>query len=307
VTRAPIGNLPRAVRSLDLWSGTTLSKALTAIAVIVLVGYAVYFMTAGAHAGDAHAYWAADIGDPYTTAVNEHDAFLYSPAFLLAIGPLKLLPWEVFWPAWTALSLGVLAWLVGPVIAVLVLLPGPYSPVWVNLWYGNIAIFMAAALVLAFRTPAAWSFLVLTKVTPGIGLAWFVARREWRYLRNALLVTAAIVAVSFALTPNAWLDWPKILTSNAAHEDVFIQLPPLWLRLVAAGIIVVMGGIASARWTVVLAAVIAQPVFWFTGLAMLIAWIGLLHHRRALTFGSALRPADAHGSRSQRDTFRPEV
>ena len=251
-------------------------------ALLVLAGYAVYFITAGAHAGDAHAYWAADIADPYTTGVNEEDAYLYAPAFLLAIAPLKLLPWEAFWIAWTVLNLAVLAWTVGPLLAVLVLLPGPYSPVWVNMWYGNIAILMAAALVLVFRFSGAWSFLVLTKVTPGIGVLWFVARREWRHVLSAIAITLAISAVSFAITPGPWLEWPWHLAESSAQPDVFTELPPLWIRLVAAGAIAGVGGMFSARWTVPLAAVLAQPVFWYTGFTMLIAWLGLVRHRRWL-------------------------
>lgn len=289
MTRASVRALPQAIRSVDLRASTTWVRLLELGALAVLVVYAVYFTTGGAHAGDAHAYWAADVTDPYTTSVNEEDAYLYSPAFLLAISPLKLLPWDVFWPVWTVLNLGVLAWLVGPIVAVLLLLPGPYSFVWVNLWYGNIAILMAAALVLAFRWSGAWTFLALTKVTPAIGLAWFAARREWRYVLGAGLITAAVVAVSFAISPHAWLQWPAHLASNAARDDVFLQLPPLWLRLVAASAIAAIGGVVSARWTVPLAAVIAQPVFWFTGFAMFIAWIGLLRHRRSLSFGATRR------------------
>lgn len=265
-----------------LGHGPRWARAANAVALLILIGYAMYFTTTGAHAGDAHAYWAAELSDPYTTGVNEEDAYLYAPAFLLAISPLQVLPWEAFWAVWTVLNLAVLAWVVGPVLGVLVLLPGAYSPVWVNLWYGNIAILMAAALVLVFRLPGAWSFLLLTKVTPGVGMAWFAARREWRHLRVATLVTLAIVAVSFVITPEAWLDWPRHLADSSAQGDVF-ELPPLWIRLVAAGLVAGIGGHFSARWTVPLAALLAQPVFWFTGFSMLIAWLGLLRHRRWLT------------------------
>jgi hypothetical protein len=266
-----------------LGEGPIWARAANAVALMVLVAYVVYFTTAGAHAGDAHAYWAADLADPYTTAVNEQDAFLYAPAFLLAMAPFQLLPFEAFWVVWTVLNLAVLAWVVGPVLAVVVLLPGAFSPVWVNLWYGNIGILMAAALVLVFRWPAAWSFLILTKVTPGVGLAWFAARGEWRYLARTLLITLAITAVSFVITPSAWLEWPRHLSESSARDDVFVTLPPLWIRLVAALVIAGVGGRFAARWTVPLAALLAQPVFWFTGFSMLIAWLGLLRHRRWLT------------------------
>lgn len=260
-----------------LGQGSRWARIANGLALLALGGFALYFMMAGAHAGDAHAYWAADLADPYTTGVDEEDAYLYAPAFLQALAPLKLLPWEAFWASWTALNLAVLAWTVGPILAVIVLLPGPFSPVWVNLWYGNIAILMAAALVLVFRWPSAWSFLILTKVTPGVGLAWFAARREWRYLAAAIGITVGIAAVSFVLTPQAWLDWPRHLAGTS--PEIF-PLPPLWARLLAASAIAAVGGWFGARWTVPLAAVLAQPVFWFTGFTMLIGWLGLIRHRR---------------------------
>lgn len=262
-----------------LGNGPLALRLANAVALATLAGYFLYFLTAGAHAGDAHAYWVADLTNPYTTGVNQRDAYLYAPAFLLAIAPLKLLPWEVFFAFWVALNLGVLAWTVGPILAVVTLLPGPFSPVWVNLWYGNIAIFMAAALVLLFRWPASWSFLILTKVTPGVGLAWFAGRREWRYLVIALGATLAISAISFVLAPAAWVEWPQRLATTSPE---LFPLPPLWVRLVVATLIAGVGGLFGARWTVPLAAVLAQPVFWFTGFTMFIAWIGLLHHRRLL-------------------------
>jgi hypothetical protein len=257
------------------------------VAWLALAAYLLYFSVVGAHAGDAHAYWAADIAHPYTTGVNEMDAYLYSPTFLLLIAPLKLLPWAAFWPVWTALNIAVLGWMLGPVLAVLVLLPGPYSPVWVNLWYGNILILMAAALVLVFRWSGAWSFLLLTKITPGIGLVWFVARREWRYVRNALLITAAAAGISLVLGPGLWVEWMRELQHSSDLPPVFATLPPLWLRLLLAIAIAGIGGIRGARWTVPLAAVLAQPVFWFTGFTLFVAWLGLVRHRREMP---SLRP-----------------
>lgn len=258
------------------------------VALIALVIYAMYFTTAGAHAGDAHAYWAADVHEPYTTGVNEEDAYLYAPAFVQLIAPLQLLPWQAFFVVWTALNLAVLAWTVGPILAVIVLLPGAYSPVWVNLWYGNIAILMAAALVLVFRWPAAWSFLLLTKVTPGVGLAWFAARQEWRYLFAAATVTILIIVISIVLAPRPWLEWLPLLAESSARPEIF-PLPPLWLRLVASALVAGVGGRFGARWTVPLAAVLAQPVFWFTGFTMLIAWLGLVRHReRSSTAGEVV-------------------
>ena len=53
--------------------------------------------------------------------------------------------------------------------------------------------FIAAAIVIGFRWPAAWSLVLLTKITPGIGLLWFAVRREWRSLAIALGAVIMIV------------------------------------------------------------------------------------------------------------------
>ena len=63
------------------------------------------------------------------------------------------------------------------------------------------------AIVLGMRWPAAWAFILLTKISPGVGLLWFAVRREWRNLAIALGVTSAIAAVSFVLAPNLWSDF----------------------------------------------------------------------------------------------------
>ena len=66
---------------------------------------------------------------------------------------------------------------------------------------GNPQIMIAAICVIGFRYPAAWSFAVLTKIAPGIGLLWFVARGEWRNLAIAIGATTLIAVVSFVLAP----------------------------------------------------------------------------------------------------------
>ena len=81
-----------------------------------------------------------------------------------------------------------------------------FLPVLIELYHGNIHLLLAAAIVLGFRHPWTWSFVLLTKVTPGVGLAWFAVRREWRALAIALGVTGAIVAVSWLTDPTSWSD-----------------------------------------------------------------------------------------------------
>ncbi len=76
-----------------------------------------------------------------------------------------------------------------------------------ELWGGNITLLIALAVVAGFRWPAAWAFVLLTKVTPGVGLLWFAVRREWRSLAMALGATLAVVAVSSLVAPGLWRDW----------------------------------------------------------------------------------------------------
>jgi hypothetical protein len=138
---------------------------------------------------DAHAYWAVNMADPYSSAMRSPlDAYLYSPAFAQLIAPLRALPWEWFIRIWTALEGAALVLLAGP-FTLLVLFA---EPTLYELDLANINLLIALALVAGFRWPAAWAFILLTKVTPGVGLIWFAVRRQWRSLAVAIIVTGAL-------------------------------------------------------------------------------------------------------------------
>ena len=118
--------------------------------------------------GDSLAYWLADPLHPYIrSTVGNGYAYLYSPAFAQAIEPLRLVPWPVFAAIWTMILAVALAWTTGPWGHLLVLFP----PVLASIALGNIEILMATAIVAGFRYQAAWAFVLLTKVTPGVGLS----------------------------------------------------------------------------------------------------------------------------------------
>ena len=131
---------------------------------------------------------------------------------------------------------------------------------------------IVAVAVWGLRWPALWSFVILTKVTPGVGLLWFAARREWRHLGIAVGFTAAIAIVSFVVAPGTWFDWVAFLRTLSPSDGV-----PLWARLAAAAALVVWGGITDRRWTVVLAVTIAAPRLYLQTPAML---VGLLYYVR---------------------------
>jgi len=223
---------------------------------------------------DAHAYWGYPreplYGEPGVSVAGV-DLYRYSPAFVPLMTLFTILPWPVFVVCWIAFLALVYVWLVGPWWLPLL----AFAPFLVELRMANVHLLLAAAIVLGFKWPAAWAFVLLTKVTPGIGLLWFAVRREWRSLGIALGVTAAIVAVSFLLAPQHWIDWLESLARTTQDDPPFaIHIPLLW-RLVAAAALVVWGARTDRRWTVVVAATISLPTLWIHGLAMLAGVIAL--------------------------------
>lgn len=247
-----------------------------ALIVIGLARAAWYYIVQAIHpwevAGvDARAYWQIDLAHPYLhSAVGELSTYLYSPAFAQVMAPFSLLPWPVFLVAWTALLIGVLAWLVRPWPWALLILALPIS---YELFVGNVHLLIAAALVVGLSRPGSLALPILTKITPGITWLWFVVRRDWRSLAIAVGVTSAIVAVSFALQPGAWADWIAFLLASTGQGDAL-------LPRVALGVLLVVFGAATGRaWLVPVAVWIALPVVWINAWVILLASIRLYHAR----------------------------
>jgi hypothetical protein len=117
--------------------------------------------------------------------------------------------------------------------------------------------------------------VLLTKITPGIGLIWFVVRREWRSLGVAVAATAALVAISWLTAPALWTEWIATLAGNRAVATSNSIAVPLLVRLPVAMALVAWGAWTDRRWTVPVAATLALPVLWIHGLAMLAAVVPL--------------------------------
>jgi hypothetical protein len=151
----------------------------------------------------------------------------------------------------------------------------------VELFGGNISLLLALAIVVGFRWPAAWAFVLLTKITPGIGLLWFVVRGEWRSLAIASGATGAIVAVSALVMPGAWLDWVQVLAASVGTDGTWASVPiPLVVRMPVAILLVVWGARTDRRWTVPVASMLALPALWYGSLSMLLAVIPLQGRQR---------------------------
>jgi hypothetical protein len=221
---------------------------------------------------DARAYWAVPLAAPYAPgSVGHESAYLYSPAFLEALAPIRLLPWPLFLGIWTTLLLLVLRWMSGPLLfGPLIVLTFP------ELWGGNITILLAAMIVVGFRRPGVWAFAVLTKVTPALGVLWFAVRREWRALLEIGVVTAAIVGVSLLIAPDLWRRWFELLASSTSSSTVPGSVPlPLPLRLPLAVLVIVWAALGDRRWALPIGVLLAMPVIWWGSFAILTACVAL--------------------------------
>jgi hypothetical protein len=239
--------------------------------------------------GDAYGYWSAvRLPHLYITALaTGPHGYLYSPAFVQMIWPILMLPWEWFYGIWLALGLATLVWLLRPALTIATL---PFVFITFGVWLlaiprhslasMNVTMFMGIAIAAGFRWPGTWSLLVLTKVTPGISLLWFLVRREWRSLMIAFGFTAAVCAVSFVISPGWWFDWVTVIRNNSQYPepDFAIRFLPLIPRLIIAAAMVVLGARYDAKWVMPFAAVMAMPYISDTSLIVLAAVPPLLRH-----------------------------
>lgn len=242
---------------------------------LILVGLGrafVYFVVQGIHpwefAGiDARAYWRVDLAHPYLhSSVGEYSTYLYSPVFAQLMAPFSLLPFEVFFTLWAAVSVALFVWLVRPwpwAIPMLIL------PITYELCVGNVHFLLAAAFVVVLRAPVAWTFPLLTKITPAVGGIWLLARTQWRAAAVAAASTLVIVAVSWVLSPAAWSDWVALLLASPGRTDLLLP------RVAIAAGIVAFGARTNRAWVIPVAGWLALPVIWVNSWVILLAVIRL--------------------------------
>lgn len=261
----------RTPRTIDLLvrNRRALRDALIAVGILRAV---VYYAVQGIHPWtfigiDARAYWRVDLVHPYASSgVGDLSTYLYSPAFAQVLSPSYVVPFEAFYLLWTVASVVVLWWLVRPWPWALLILVLPWT---YELFVGQVHLFIAAIIVLGFRQPWLWMGAFLTKVTPGVGVLWFLVRREWAALAIALGSTAAVALISFVASPTAWSDWYAFLRGSTGSGEL------LYLRLVAAAAIVIAGALTGYRWMVPIAVWLALPVVWIESWVVLLAIIRL--------------------------------
>ena len=248
----------------------------------------------------AHAYWNVWRLGPYEREPGQQDAFNYSPAFAQLLYPLTLLPWYAFLGVWCALLTAALLWLLRPLAS---------KWRWVILFYvtptaliiGNIEVFLAVAAAIGFSRPEAWAFPLLTKVTPGLGPVWFIARAEWGRAIRACLTTTLVVTVSFMVAPELWFEWVDYLL-RATVPPTQVDYPPLWLRLALALAIVGWGARRDRRWALVVAMILAMPL-WSGGILLLLT---ALPRMNATSGGAAEASTDPSSTSANKNSAESE-
>ena len=226
--------------------------------------------------GDWLAYYRAarNLDLAYDMPLNTFGAYLYSPAFAQALwAPAVVSTPHMFFAGFAALNVGALYYLAGPIFGPLAML---FVPIQGELTHGNIHLLMAAAVAFGFRAPATWAFIILTKASPAMALAWFVLRRRWRALVWVAGSTALIVLVSLALDADSWVSWVTSLADNTSVDSLKAILPwPRWLRWGIGLAFAVAGALLGLRWAVVVAAMFTVPIFWAATITMLLGTLPL--------------------------------
>lgn len=223
--------------------------------------------------GDALSWHSVNLAGLYgqaTQSLEGSGAFRYAPIVGQALAPLAAVPWLVFLAGFATVQVAVLVAMARERWWLALLFP----PVVVELYAGNVELLMAAAIVASFRWPAAWSFLLLTKVTPGVGVLWFAFRREWRSLAIALAATGAIVGFGVALAPDLWAAWIRALVEMSALPNP-TPWPPLVARLPFALALLWWAARGDRRWAVPIVALLAMPTIWAVSPALLAGTVAL--------------------------------
>ena len=261
---------------------SALPLAIVAAAVVTAFDAGLPPHPGGIVAWDAAVYWHA-LADPRPYAESQVGilgSYLYSPAFLALLAPASILGWHAFLFLWTAVLALAGLWLLDRAASRIGRVPWLVAAAFAisDLWAGNVHLLLAVAVVLALDGASGWAVSLLTKVTPAVGLAWHVVRREWAALAGAIVTLGAVVALSALVDGPLWLGWLDMLMNQ--QQPVGFALPiPLPPRVAAALLLVAWAAAGRRPWIVPLACWLALPAIWPTSVAMLLGSAALVEER----------------------------
>ncbi len=219
---------------------------------------------------DAWCYYGFDATRPW----DPDGCFLYSPPLATGMEAIRaVLPFEIFTLVLRAAELLVLVVIAGPAIPLLLFIPA----VAIELNAANVNILIVGAALLGFRWPWTWAFVILTKVTPGVGVLWFAARREWRSFGIALGATLAVVVASRLAAPWMWHEY-FIALGTTGDASIF----QIWWRLPIAAMVVVWGARNNHRWALIVAVFLALPRWYYLSPVVLVGLFATVRLPRPL-------------------------
>ncbi len=237
-----------------------------------------YWLAAGRLLSGLPLYDATAVpGTPY--------AYWYPPVLAQVLAPFAaVLPNPVYTAGWTALLLGCLWWLADRRLIVALALVA-FLPVAVELWFRNVHLVLAVMVVLALRrSPLWWIPAAAIKVTPVLGLVYLVGARRWRAAAVTGAVGSAVLAVSFAVSPAAWLQFAVDVLVRGGTSGSSLLPVPFAARFAVALVMAAVGGRLGGRrgeTLLILALVAGNPTLWATAFSLLVVLVPLRRHRAA--------------------------
>lgn len=244
----------------------------------------------GGWAYDFNAYYMAGqrylAGDALYTRVeiNDPGAYRYLPTFAALIAPLTVIPEPVLTWLYRAACLLCVRYLVGSWKAVGWALLFP--PLLIELWSLNLTLPLAAGARWALRGRGAVAIPAQSLAKYGSALLipylWFATPSARRAIVLGSFAAAAVVAVHAMLDPRSWRAFVSAMVQQAGTTNdapyvgdqlLFIvpsTLGDFLLRVVIAGVLVMVATRRRWAWLAFAALVIAVPTLWLARLAPLV-------------------------------------
>ena len=263
------------------------SRTILVLAAIGAVLLAVVAVTSWPQFGDEQAYWRAAqrllAGQPLydlSAPANQPYAYWYPPVLAQVLVPFTLvLPPAAFTVLWTILLVTCIWLLAGRNVFVALALVA-FLPVALELRVRNVHLLIALLTVLALRR--SWFFWIpaaAMKIAPAVGLIYLLAAGRRREAALAAAIGLAVLAVSVALSPAAWVDFAELVSGRAASDTGGLLGLPYAVRLAAGVLIAGAAGRRGGRAGeigVVIAIFIANPTLWPNSFSLLLAIIPLV-------------------------------